>query len=218
MNTSTHSGAKPDVGRWAIAVGVAAFGLASLAAAAFAQSADAQTTSGQVTGTVTTATSTGNNGGGNGGTSTTTDQQIAALQAKIDLFEMKIAQLEAELDQLRAELDAIDGNGTTTNPGGNGTTTPGTGTGTTSPGVTMYPQSATVRAGTSIDFNGRGFWPDEQIYVMENGIIVATARADGGGNWSTGSLPVGTATGSYAVKFVGASSNLVGWSTVTVVP
>lgn len=204
MNTSTHSDAK----RWAVAIGAAILGIASLAAASYAQSAAAQTADGQVSGTVTTATSTAHQSG-----------QIALLEAKIDLFESRIAALDAELDQLRAELNALQG-GSGGNTGGTGTTTsPGSGgSGETSLNVTMYPQNATVRAGTNIDFNGRGFWADEQVYVMENGIIVATARADGGGNFSTGSLPVGTATGTFTVRFVGATSNLTGSATVTVVP
>lgn len=247
MNTThTHDprpfgSERPEASRWALAIVVAALGVAALALASFAQSASAQTngtttatttgtTTGQVSGTVlnatTTATSTPGGGtgtttatttpGGGTGTTTATTTATTTLENRILILEMRIAALQTEVDQLRARIDAMGhGAGTTTPGGGMGTSTSA---GMNSPGVTVTPQNATVRAGTSVDLNGRGFGADEQVYVTENGIIMSTARADSAGNFSTGSLPVGSATGTFTVKLVGATSNKVGWATVTVTP
>jgi hypothetical protein len=60
-----------------------------------------------------------------------------------------------------------------------------------------------VRAGESIDFGGHGFMHEEQIAVTMGGVLIATAHADGGGNFSTGSLRVPNAPGTYTYVFTG---------------
>ncbi|HZT34586.1 MAG TPA: hypothetical protein VFA15_01600, partial [Nitrososphaera sp.] len=73
--------------------------------------------------------------------------------------------------------------------------------------------------GTTVDFTGSGFWHEEPVMVMNNGQTIATAHADGGGNFSTGSLPVtGNAGASETYTFIGSWSGITGSATVNVTP
>ncbi|MBI5134016.1 MAG: hypothetical protein HZA81_01360 [Candidatus Taylorbacteria bacterium] len=157
---------------------------------AFAFQTNAQTVTGGVTGTLS-ATST-----------SATSTEFALLQGRIDGLESEVDVLRAEVATLRATVALLMGQIGSGGTGGSGTTTA-----TTSSSVSVSPQGASVRAGTSIDFSGRGFWYDEPVRVTDaSGAVVGTARADGGGNFSTGSLPVSSATGSRSYTFTG------GWS------
>ena len=93
---------------------------------------------------------------------------------------------------------------------------------TTTPPTTSTGQidqnGQTVRAGTTIDFSGRNFGHEESVIVSLNGAIVATAHADGGGNFSTGSLSVPTTVGTYTYTFTGQTSGITGSATITVIP
>lgn len=84
--------------------------------------------------------------------------------------------------------------------------------------ATIVPNNQTVRAGTTVDFTGRGFGREESVSVTRSGMLVTTAHADGSGNFSTGSLPVPTTTGPATYYFIGSNTDIFISSTITVVP
>lgn len=76
-----------------------------------------------------------------------------------------------------------------------------------------------IRAGTSVDFTGRNWGTNEQVQVSTNGSVVTTAQADGGGNFSTGSLPVpANASGTEVYTFTGMNTGITRTVDVTVTP
>ncbi|MDB5244568.1 MAG: hypothetical protein JWN18_438 [Parcubacteria group bacterium] len=95
------------------------------------------------------------------------------------------------------------GMGTTT-PGGSGTTTPPVTTNRT--GAWVDQSGHTYRAGGTIDFNGRNFGHEETVTITLNGQTVRTAHADGGGNFSTGSMTLPGTIGEYLYIFRGENS------------
>jgi hypothetical protein len=144
----------------------------------------------------TTATSTGTGGmGTTTGTTTTGTLSNADLQALI-------AQLRSELSSLIQQLIMILNNGGVI---GGGTTGGGTG-GTTGAMGTIDQNGQSFSAGSSMDFSGRNFGHEQQITVMLNGQTVATAHADGGGNFSTGSIAVPSTPGTYVYTFMGSGT------------
>jgi len=80
----------------------------------------------------------------------------------------------------------------------------------------LIPANTTVRGGTSIDFTGSGFGREEQVAITLNGQTVGSAHADGGGNFTTGSMSISSTPGTYVYTFTGANSGAVRTSTVTV--
>ena len=97
---------------------------------------------------------------------------------------------------------------------------PGTGDmGSTTPptaGLGMIDQNGwTGRAGGSIDFGGRHFGHEETVLVTQGATTVASAHADGGGNFSTGSLRLPTTAGTYTYSFRGQNSGIIGTAIVT---
>ncbi len=106
---------------------------------------------------------------------------------------------------------------------GGGTTPPSTvgavmsGT-LTSGKATLSPATATVPAGghSIIDFNGRNFGHEETIVIKLNGNQIRAAHADGGGNFSTGSMVMPSAPGVYTFTFIGQNSGIWFNSVVTV--
>ncbi len=109
--------------------------------------------------------------------------------------------------------------------GGTGTTTPPTGgtgsTSTTTPPTTSTgsidnPQR-TIKAGQSTDFVGHNFGHEETVTITLGGSLIRTAHADGGGNFSTGSISVSTTSGTYTYVFKGQTSGISATATVTVV-
>ncbi|MDE1925420.1 MAG: fibronectin type III domain-containing protein [Patescibacteria group bacterium] len=143
----------------------------------------------------TTATTTG-------GTGTSTQQDLIN----------QINSLWAQLQSLFSQLNALTGGsagGTLWNISGIGTTGGGT--------PTIDQQGQTFSAGGVIDFGGRNFGHEETVTVMDNsGNTLATPHADGGGNFSTGSLRVPSTPGSYTYHFVGQRSGLSANATITV--
>ena len=108
-----------------------------------------------------------------------------------------------------AHLSAIDGTGNGGNTGGTG------GTGTSTPPSssftgTISPTNTTVPAGERLDFNGRNFSHETDVKITLNGKMVGSVHADGGGNFSTGSIMAPTADGVYTYIFseVGTSNTL----------
>ncbi len=81
----------------------------------------------------------------------------------------------------------------------------------------ISPSNSQVRAGTSVDFTGSNFAPNETIIVTNNGQGVGTAHADSSGNFSTGSIPVNTSTGSQTYTFAGQTNGDSASATVTIV-
>jgi hypothetical protein len=76
-----------------------------------------------------------------------------------------------------------------------------------------------VRAGTTVDFGGRNFAPGEHVQVTANGNPVTTALADGGGNFTTGSLPVpNTPNTTETYTFTGMNSGVSRTVTLTITP
>jgi hypothetical protein len=86
---------------------------------------------------------------------------------------------------------------------------------TTATGV-VYPGTATERAGASVDFSGTQFGHEESVFITNDLGKVGQAHADGGGNFSTGSLSVPNTPGIYIYTFVGQNSGISGTSVITV--
>ncbi len=146
-------------------------------------------TSTDMTFTTLIASSTG------GGTGTSTGDAITDLQNAV-------AALQARVTTLEAEVAALMG-------GSGGTTTPPTSSGT------LDQSNITVGAGGTLNFGGRGFPREENITITLNGSHVATVHADGGGNFSTGSLTAPTTPGTYTYVFTGSTGDVTS-ATVTV--
>lgn len=152
-----------------------------------------------------------------------------------------IKTLLAKISELTAQLMKFMGVGGTTggNEGGNsngmsgnssgntqGNTYGGTNNGnmqasttensTTPTSSTLTPSSQTVPGGHHVDFNGRNFGHEETVRIMLNGTEIGTAHADGGGNFSTGSLSIPQNAGTYTYIFTGANSGISQTSTFTV--
>lgn len=150
-------------------------------------------------------------------TSTTATSTTATTTPPTDHQSLlnRIAELEQQIAMLQAQLQAaLNNNSGSGNNGGTGTTTPSTGA------ATIMPTNISVRAGTSVDFNGRGFGIEENVWVKLNDQTIATAHADGGGNFSTGSLPIpwNASSTTQTYTFTGQNSGIVKSATVTVVP
>ena len=97
---------------------------------------------------------------------------------------------------------------TTTSTGGMSTTTNGGAGGMstiipTTSRATIIPTTVTARPGEHVDFNGRHFGHEETVTIYRDGRMVQTAHADGGGNFSTGSVVLPTTPGTYIYTFVG---------------
>lgn len=171
--------------------------------------------SADMTFTTTVATTSPGNGnnGNNGGTGTTTDVQgqINNLQTQINVLQGVVASLQAQINRLAQIVNSIL-NGNTGGNNGGGTVTPPV---TPAP-ATLTPSSTTVSPGTHLDFNGRNFGMEEAVNITMNGTQVGTAHADGGGNFTTGSMTMPSTPGTYTFTFTGANSGTSLNSVVTV--
>ncbi len=94
--------------------------------------------------------------------------------------------------------------GTSGSTGGSGSTGSSGGT-TSTPHAIITPSTATARAGTSIDFTGSNFDHEQTVTIKVNGTTLSSAHADGGGNFSTGSLSVTSTPGTYTYSFTDTS-------------
>lgn len=126
----------------------------------------------------------------------------AGIQALINHLREIVASLQAEIQSLQNMLGTSDKDGT----------------GTSTMTGMISPAHATVRTGSSVDFSGRDFGHEETVTVMTNGMTVTTAHADGGGNFSTGSVTVPSTPGMYTYTFTGVTSGMVGTAMLTVTP
>ncbi len=169
------------------------------ASSATATSTTATTTSsttssmlqGMLTGTVfSTSTGTSTTGTTTPPTSGDLNSFISALRGLEPTFPNFTSQLEWFIHYLL-------GMGTTTMPDG-GTTTP------PMMGVAHIDQQGMMKAaGDQIDFGGHNFMAEEDVMVMMSGMQVAHAHADGGGNFSTGSVRLPSIPGTYTYTFLG---------------
>jgi hypothetical protein len=122
---------------------------------------------------------------------TTLQNEIADLQHRVALLEQAIAAL-------------LGGGGS-----GGGTSTP------PAP-ATIDQNGGTFSAGGTIDFGGRNFGHEENVTVTQGSNTVTIVHADGGGNFSTGSLPLPTTPGTYHYIFSGQTSGTTVNATITV--
>lgn len=180
-------------------------------------STSTSTSTGMGTGSTGTTTGSTTDTTGNGGsTSTTTSSSTLTLQQ----LEDQIILLQQQIAILQGQVQMILGSSTIGN-GGNG----GTGNGSSTTGfhpaqpsqLTMIePASRTIQPGSSVDFGGRNFAADEPVMVTLNGQWVANARADGGGNFTTGSVRMPTTSGIYVYTIRGLNSGISLQSTIVV--
>jgi hypothetical protein len=122
-----------------------------------------------------------------------TDQVVAALQSLEGQFPSLTGPIQALINELL----------------GSGTTVGNTGS------ASIDQNGTSINAGGTLDFTGRNFGHEESVVVTLNGSQIASAHADGGGNFSTGSLMAPTTPGSYTYTFTGQSGDSVS-ATVTV--
>jgi hypothetical protein len=74
----------------------------------------------------------------------------------------------------------------------------------------------TVSPGGHLNFGGRNFGREETVNITLNGVLLRTAHADGGGNFSTGSMSAPITPGTYTYVFTGQSSGRTANSVITV--
>ncbi len=150
-----------------------------------------------------------------------------------------MAQLMAIISQLKdqiAKLMGMGGNGGMGggNGGGGGmsTSTPPTATSTpptatttppvatsTSPSMgtgVITPSSSMVKKGQHIDFSGRNFSHETDVNITVNGFVVTRSHADGGGNFTTGSLTAPQVAGTYTYLFTEVNTGNAQSMTITV--
>lgn len=151
-------------------------------------------TSGAITGSLT-------------GTITSTTTDLAALQNRVAMLESQVSTMQAQISALQSQFAMhMSGHGTTT-------------MGTPPTGPARIDQNGrSLSLGTSIDFGGHNFGLEETVLVTLNGQTVATAHADGGGNFSTGSMNTPSAVGTYTYQFTGQNSGRSATATITVTP
>lgn len=141
------------------------------------------------------------------GTSTaTTTPDFMAIQAEINRLWQKIAELMALIQQLIAGGGGNNNGGSVYPP-------------YTPSGPAFIDQNGeTVEMGRSINFLGHNFTREEDVTVMTGGMMMKTVHADGGGNFSTGSMSVPNMPGTYTYTFTGKESGRVATAMITVVP
>ncbi|HEV8666229.1 MAG TPA: hypothetical protein VN665_00060 [Candidatus Paceibacterota bacterium] len=102
------------------------------------------------------------------------------------------------------------------------TTSSGGGSNPPPPPVTnagiINPATQTVQPGASVDFTGHNFGHEETVLITRDGAAVSSAHADGGGNFSTGSISMPNANGTYVFTFDGQNSGIMGTSTIQIGP
>jgi hypothetical protein len=156
--------------------------------------------------TFTTQASSTNNGGG--GNNDQIQNLINILNGLINFLEQQVTNLQ----------NLLNNGGNNNNGGGNDN---GGGTGTTTPsGTAMIDfNNKTARAGTTVDWGGRNFCPEEDVTVQVGSTTVETAHADNGGNFSTGSLPVpNTPNTTETFNFRGARCGDTATATLNITP
>lgn len=141
---------------------------------------------------------------GSSGTSTsTTTPDLSTLIADLEDLQTLFPKYAVLIGNLITDL-------TNGSVGGAGSTTPG------ASGAFVDQNGGTFSVGGSVDFSGRNFGHEEDVVITRNGQQVARAHADGGGNFSTGSIPLSSTPGSYTYVFSQPSNALTMPVTITV--
>lgn len=159
---------------------------------------------------------TGVSSGDTAGTWFDVQQSSSTVASSTDLttLQNEITELQNLIATLTSELQTF-----LSNPSGNGTVTGSNGSYPSSTLAATIDAVGPINAGTSVDFTGRNWGTNEQVQVSNNGNVVTTAQADGGGNFSTGSLPVpANASGTETYTFTGLSTGLTRSVNVTILP
>lgn len=138
----------------------------------------------------------------------TTTPDITGIQAEINRLWQKVMELTALIQQL------IAGGGGNNNNNGGSVYPPYTPNGA----AYIDQHGESVEQGRSINFLGHNFTREEDVTVMTGGMMVKTVHADGGGNFSTGSMSVPNMPGTYTYTFTGKESGRVATAMITVVP
>lgn len=122
-----------------------------------------------------------------------------------------VSQVVAALQSLEAQFPSLTGpiQALINELLGSGTTVGNTGS------ASIDQNGSSVNAGGTLDFAGRNFGHEEGVTVTLNGATVANAHADGGGNFSTGSITAPATPGTYLYTFTGSSGDSA-TATVTV--
>lgn len=210
-----------------IQYGTNAFYGASTALDATLTTSHSQTISGLTPNTAYHFSIGGSNGGGmaiavfdrtfttqasSGGTGTSTGTTTQDLQNQINALWAAINSLQNQLNGLVSQVNAlIAGGGTGTSTGSSTGSTGNTGSATVNP-------IGSVPPGGTIDLGGRNFGHEESVQITLNGALVAMAHADGGGNFTTGSLRAPSTPGTYTYTFRGLTSGITLTGTLTVTP
>lgn len=144
----------------------------------------------------------------------TSTSTVATSTPDLTTLQSEITQLQNLIATLTSELQTF-----LSNTSGNGTVTGSNGSYPSSTLAATIDAVGPINAGTSVDFTGRNWGTNEQVQVSNNGNVVTTAQADGGGNFSTGSLPVpANASGTETYTFTGLSTGLTRSVNVTILP
>ncbi|MDB5188299.1 MAG: hypothetical protein JWO50_819 [Candidatus Kaiserbacteria bacterium] len=169
------------------------------------------TTTGTGTSTDTGVGSTTTTGTGTttGATTTTGVGSTTDMWTTLTTLQALLVQLQNIQQQILFILSNL-------NLGGmGGGTIPPTGSTTVTTGM-VSPADTSVHIGGGLNFGGSQFGHEESVLVTLNGATVTQAHADGGGNFSTGSLNAPWTPGVYTYTFKGLTSNILGSATVTV--
>ncbi len=126
-----------------------------------------------------------------------------------------IAYLMDIIAKLKAQIASMMGmgNGTSSNTDNNGGNSGNT-TGSTTPMSnfqgTVTTGSTMVKPGQHLDFTGHNFTHETDVQVSVNGVMQAKTHADGGGNFSTGSIigPEKEGTYTYVFSEMGSSNKV----------
>ena len=155
----------------------------------------------------------------NASSTATSTTATTTIPASLDLqtLQNEIVQLQQQVATLQQQVQNIMNNTSGQNNGGGGNST-GTTTSQNNSQASISPNSITVKAGGSVDFGGKGFGTEEPVTVTNNGNMVTSAHADGGGNFSTGSLSVPMTPGNQTYTFRGTNSGTTATANITVVP
>lgn len=146
-----------------------------------------------------TATSTPGNNDNNGTSTANIDElqgEVSTLQSRLNDFQDMINALWQKIQML------VSGN-----TGNNG--------GSNSSQAEVTPRDVTLKGGSSIDWSGRGFEREQNVSIRLNDQTIATAHADGGGNFSTGSVSLPIIPGAYTYVFSTSNGDMTS-STVTI--
>lgn len=168
------------------------------------------TTASSTTATSTNTTDTGAIGSTTASTTYST-ADLQTLENQITALQQQVTQLQQYIQLLGQAIASLTG----INPGqwntGTSTATSISSTGSSTNMIsqaTIDPINYTVYGGGSVDLGGRGFRPDETVIISANGHTIATGHADGGGNFTTGSISLPNMKGTQAITYTGMTSGV----------